>query len=244
MLSNVNQRVNNKKWRIKLAQKSGWEWRFQNSEPMTVEEIKRPSKATKRYKSKRTHHSLPSVSHFYRYFEKKKRKENDQKRIFPQRVEYGRNSKYQTQKNEDVRRNGWLAICDIKNCHNKNGAVIKINYFIFCKVCEGRKLTQTAREMRKHSSHAVFRTLFPNLSLPRMPFFCHVPALCSSAVLFPSSSIKLSHVFLWSAVHSLSHHSTISLPTSCWNITLREPLFLSLAAPQCPGSRAGGGCVL
>ena len=57
-------------------------------------------------------------------------------------VEYSRNSKYQTQKKEEVSRNGWLAICDIKNCHNENGAVIKINYFLFCKVCEGRKLPE------------------------------------------------------------------------------------------------------
>lgn len=60
--------------------------------------------------------------------------------------------------------------------------------------------------------------------IAHMPFLCHVPAPCSSAVLSPSSSIKLPHVFfLWSAVHSLSHHCTISLPTSCWNRTRREP---------------------
>lgn len=28
----------------------------------------------------------------------------------------------------------------------QEGAVIKINYFPYCKACEGRKLTQTARE--------------------------------------------------------------------------------------------------
>lgn len=60
--------------------------------------------------------------------------------------------------------------------------------------------------------------------VPQMPFLGHVPALCSSAVLSPSSSIKLPHVLLWSAVRSLSHHYTISLPTSCWNRTRREPL--------------------
>lgn len=61
---------------------------------------------------------------------------------------------------------GGVALCDIKNCRNKNGAVIKINYFPFCKACEGRKLTQTAREMRKHRFHPVLRMLFHNLSHP------------------------------------------------------------------------------
>lgn len=119
----------------------------------------------------------------------------------------------------------------IKNCPNKNGAVIKINYFPFRKACKGRKLTQTAREMRKHPFHIVLRARFHNLSLPQMPFLPCPCSLLLRAVLSPSSSIKLSHVFLWSAVHSLSHHYTISLPTSCWNSTLRQPFSCSLV-PQ------------
>ena len=101
-------------------------------------------------------------------------------------AEYSRNSKYQTQKKEEVSRNGWLAICDIKNCHNENGAVIKINYFLFCKVCEGRKLTQTAREMRKHffilCSESSF-IIYPFLRSPFSPrpcsllFSCPLPKL-------------------------------------------------------------------
>lgn len=135
---------------------------------------------------------------------------------------------------------GGLAICSIKNCHKKNGAVIKINDFPLCKACEGRKLTPTAREMRKHPFHTVLRKLLHDLSLPQMPLFCHVPAFCSAAVPSPSSSIKLSHVFLWSAVHSLSHHCTLSLPASCWNSTLRQPLgslFSCLLVSQIPGTR-------
>lgn len=126
---------------------------------------------------------------------------------------------------------GDLLYVVLKNCHNKNRAVIKINYFPFCKVCTGRKLAQTAREMRKHSFDTVLRMLFHNLSLPPMPFLIHVPALCSWELSSHCSSIKLSHIFLWSVVHSLSHHCTISLPTSCWNCTLREPPSCSLVSP-------------
>lgn len=88
--------------------------------------------------------------------------------------------------------------------------------------------------MRKHPFHIVLRMRFHNLSLPQMP---SLPCPCSlllRAVLSPSSSIKLSHVSLWSAVHSLSHHCTISLPTSCWNRTLREPFSCSLGPPSRP----------
>jgi len=155
-------------------------------------------------------------------------------------VEYSRNSKYQTQKKEEVSRNGWLAICDIKNCHNENGAVIKINYFLFCKVCEGRKLTQTAREMRKHFFHTALRRLFHNLSLPQKPFFS--TSLLSALQLSSPQAPQLNYLtfFLWSPVHSLSHHSSISLPTtSRWNRTLRTPLRLPSCSPLSwtPGRR-------
>lgn len=152
--------------------------------------------------------------------------------MFPKGVEHGRNRKYQTWRKEGVSpllRNQWFAICGITNCH-KNGAVIKINYFPFCRVCEGRKLTPTAREMRKHPFHTILRMRFHNLSLPQMPFLPRPCSLLLRAVLSPSSSIKLSPVFLWSAVHSLSHHCTISRPTSGWNSTLRS----CSAAHWCP----------
>lgn len=146
-------------------------------------------------------------------------------------AEYSRNSKYQTQKKEEVSRNGWLAICDIKNCHNENGAVIKINYFLFCKVCEGRKLTQTAREMRKHFFHTVLRRLFHNLSLPQKPLFS--TSLLSALQLSSPQAPQLNYLtfFLGSAVHGLSDRSTISLPTSRWSSALRKALRLSPAAP-------------
>lgn len=113
-------------------------------------------------------------------------------------VEYSRNSKYQTQKKEEVNRNGWLAICDIKNCHNENGAVIKINYFLFCKVCEGRKLTQTAREMRKHFFHTVLRRLFHNLSLPQKPFFS--TSLLSALQLSSPQAPQLNYLTFFSLI--------------------------------------------
>lgn len=74
------------------------------------------------------------------------------------------------------------------------------------------------------------RCPFSATSLPR-----------SSAVLSPSSSIKSSHILCWSAVRSLSHHHTRSLPT-CW--TLRQPLLLGRACAGsehgCPDARLGG----
>lgn len=92
--------------------------------------------------------------------------------------------------------------------------------------------------MRKHPFHTGLRIRFHNLSLPQMPFLPRPRSLLLRAVLSPSSSIKLSHVLLWSAVHSLSHHYTISLPTSCWNRTRREPFSCSLGPQSWP--KAGG----
>lgn len=98
--------------------------------------------------------------------------------------------------------------------------------------------------MRKYPSPTLLRTLFHNLSLPQMPFFCRVPAPCSSAVLSPSSSIKLSHVFLRSAVHSLSHHYTISLPHAAVTVHSQSRSFLPFGSnlslmSLIPGPRQG-----
>lgn len=67
----------------------------QNLEPVT-EEIKRPTISSKRYKSKKIHHSLT----FLLLLKKKKRKQ-PKKHFSPQRGR-GRNSKYQTQRKEEV----------------------------------------------------------------------------------------------------------------------------------------------
>lgn len=92
--------------------------------------------------------------------------------------------------------------------------------------------------MRNHPFHTVLRMRFHNLSLLWMTFLLPCPrSLLLRAVLSPGSSIKLSHVFLRSAVHSLSHHYTISLHGSCWNGTLRTVQLL----PGVPTmSKAGG----
>lgn len=83
--------------------------------------------------------------------------------------------------------------------------------------------------------------LFPNLSFPQMPFFCHLPALWSSAVLSPGSSIKLSQVLLRSAAHGLSHRCTVRLWTGCQNSTRRAMLVSPFATHWCPipGARLG-----
>lgn len=71
----------------------------------------------------------------------------------------------------------------------KNRAVIKINYFPFCKARGGRDLALAAREVRKQASYAV-----PECHLVICSCLDALSLLCSSAVLSPSSSIKLSHI--------------------------------------------------
>lgn len=147
-----------------------WEWRFKNFKTQRQWQWKKSKGLISKDRSQSKHTTACSQSHASTVpLKEKEKNNNNKKRIFPERVEYGRNSKYQTQKKGEVsllHRNGRCALCDIKNCRNKNGAVIKINYFPFCKACEGRKLTQTAREMRKHPFYPVLRVLFHNLSHP------------------------------------------------------------------------------
>lgn len=139
-----------------------------------------------------------------------------------------------------LHRNGWLAICDIKNCPNKSGAAIKINYFPSCKVCEGRKLTQTAREMRKHSFHTVRRTCFHNLSLPWMPLFCHVPALCSQ--LSSHQTLQLNYLTFLSDLFTACHIAPVqAFPKLLQRDTESRPFSLQLLPDALdPGQETGG----
>lgn len=138
-----------------------------------------------------------------------------------------RNREYQAQRKKKVsllQKNGWLAIRDIKDCHNKNGAVIKINYFSFCKACEGRTLTQTVIEMRKHLSHCpqnVIPQFIPSSDAPFFPAMSLLPAL----QLYSHQDPQLNYLtFSLLCCSQLVRDYTRSLPTGCWNRTRGEPI--------------------